>query len=80
MQQYTAEVQSSRGFTDGFTMAKIFASHNMSRLGFTGQCMLDEIAKAGPSVIVPGTEKDYEDAFMRGLVAGENNVQAGGAP
>lgn len=39
--------------------------------------MMDEITKAGPSVIVPGTEQDYKDAFIRGLMAGENTVQAG---
>lgn len=74
-QQYSAEVQPSKGYIDGFTTAKVFASHNMSKLGFTGQYMM-EIAKAGQ---VPGTEKDYKDAFMQGLIAGENMVQSAAA-
>ena len=46
----------------------------MSKLGFTGQYMMDTmIAK---SEQVPGTEKDYKDAFMQGLIAGENMVQS----
>ena len=67
-QQYSAEVPSSRGYTDGFTTAKVFASHNMSKLGFTGQYMMDKFGQMA--------EKDYKDAFMRGLVAGENMVQS----
>ena len=74
-QQYSAEVPPSKGYTDGFTTAKVFASHNMSKLGFTGQYMMDNmITKAGQ-----GTEKDYEDAFMQGLIAGENMVQSAAA-
>ena len=75
-QQYTAEVQPSKGYIDGFATAKVFASHSMSRLGFTGQYMMDEITKAELS---PGTEKDYKDAFMQGLIAGENMVQSAAA-
>lgn len=75
-QQYTTEVQPSKGYIDGLTTAKFFASHNMSRLGFTGQYVMDGITKA---LIVQGTEKDYNDAFMQGLVAGENTVQAAAA-
>ena len=72
LQQYSAEV--SQGYTDGFTTAKVFASHNMSKLGFTGQYMMDTmITKVGQ---VSGTEKDYKDAFMQGLIAGENMVQS----
>jgi glucan 1,3-beta-glucosidase len=74
-QQYSAEVQPSKGYTDGFTTAKVFASHNMSKLGFTGQYM-DIITKAGQ---ILDTEKDYKDAFMRGLIAGENMVQSAAA-
>ncbi|KAF8810115.1 glycoside hydrolase [Phlegmacium glaucopus] len=76
MEQYLAEVQPSRGYSDGFTTAKAFASKNMSRLGFTGQYIKDEIKKAGPSLIAPGTEKDYTDVFMQGLLAGERTVVA----
>lgn len=66
----------SKGYTDGYTTAKVFASHNMSKLGFTGQYMDMMITKAGK---IPGTEKDYKDAFMRGLIAGENMVQSAAA-
>ena len=75
-QQYSAEVQPSKGYTDGFTTAKVFASHNMSKLGFTGQYMMDMIPKEGQA---PRTEKDYKDEFMRGLIAGENIVQSAAA-
>jgi len=78
-EQYPAEVQPSRGYIDGFTAAKVFASNNRSRLGFTGQYIRDEITKAGPSLIVPGTEKDYKDAFLQGLIAGEHTVLAAAA-
>lgn len=79
-QQYSAEAQQpSKGYIDGFSTAKFFASHNMSKLGFIGQCMMDEITNAGPSLVVPGTEKDYKDAFMQGLIAGENMVQSAAA-
>jgi hypothetical protein len=77
-QQYSAEMPTSKGYTDGFTTAKVFASHNMSKLGFTGQYMMDMITttKAGQS---QGAEKDYKDAFMQGLIAGENMVQSAAA-
>lgn len=74
-QQYSAEVQPSKGYTDGFTTAKVFASQNMSKLGFTGQYMMDMV-KAGQA---PETEKDYKDEFMRGLISGENTVQSAAA-
>ena len=75
-QQYSAEMSPSKGYTDGFTTAKVFASHNMSKLGFTGQYMMDMIPREGQ---VLGMEKDYKDAFMRGLIAGENMVQSAAA-
>ncbi|KAF8955450.1 glycoside hydrolase superfamily [Flammula alnicola] len=67
----------SRGYTDGFTTAKVFASYNMSKVGFTGQFMMDAIEVAGPTLIAQGTEDGYHDGFMHGLRDGE---KLAGAP
>ncbi|EIW60057.1 glycoside hydrolase [Trametes versicolor FP-101664 SS1] len=61
----------SKGYSDGFLTAKIFALYGMSKLGFTGQYMSDSIASLGPGVIAPGKEHDYEQWFMEGLADGE---------
>ncbi|KAF9566286.1 glycoside hydrolase [Agrocybe pediades] len=65
----------ARGYTDGFTTAKIFASCNSSRLGFTGQFVADAIKVAGPLLIAEGTEKGYSAGFLRGLKHGEDAVE-----
>jgi len=67
-----------RGYTDGVNTAKIFASYGpgMSRLGFTGQYILDAIAVAGPSLIMEGTEDGYRSGFMKGLEDGESQAGA----
>lgn len=61
----------SKGYSDGFLTAKIFALYGMSKLGFTGQYMSDSIASLGPGVIASGKEHDYEQWFMEGLADGE---------
>ena len=61
----------SKGYTDGFTTAKVFASYNMSQLGFVDQFMSDAIRVAGPTLIVTGTEYGYQGGFMQGLKHGE---------
>ncbi|KAF9466289.1 glycoside hydrolase superfamily [Collybia nuda] len=66
----------TKGYSDGFLAAKSFASVGISRLGFTEQFIRDIIAKLSPSVIVPGTESNYRDGFMKGLKDGENNVMS----
>ncbi|KAI0362308.1 glycoside hydrolase [Trametes cingulata] len=61
----------SKGYSDGFLTAKIFALYGMSKLGFTGQYISDSIARLGPGVIAPGTEQYYEEWFMEGLADAE---------
>ncbi|KAI0636795.1 glycoside hydrolase [Trametes polyzona] len=61
----------SKGYSDGFLTAKIFALYGMSKLGFTGQYMSDSLASLGPGVIEPGMEHYYEQWFMEGLADGE---------
>lgn len=61
----------SKGYTDGFTTAKVFASYNMSQLGFIDQFMNDAIRVAGPNLIATGTEYGYQGGFMQGLKEGE---------
>ncbi|TFK91226.1 glycoside hydrolase family 5 protein [Polyporus arcularius HHB13444] len=61
----------SKGYSDGFLTAKIFALYGMSKLGFTGQYINDSLAKLGRKVIEPGTEHYYEQWFMEGLNDGE---------
>ena len=64
----------AKGYQDGFLTAKIFAAYGLSKLGFTGQYILDSITTLGPSVIAPGTEQEYESGFMEGLSDGEAAV------
>lgn len=61
----------SKGYSDGFLTAKIFALYDMSKLGFTGQYINDSIAKLGGNVIQPGMEHYYGQWFMEGLNDGE---------
>lgn len=61
----------SKGYSDGFLTAKIFALYGMSKLGFTGQYIADSISHLGSTIIVPGTEHYYEQWFMEGLADGE---------
>lgn len=68
----------SSGYTDGSTTAKVFASHNMSRLGFVGQYIQDAIeANAAYSAIAASTKQDYQDGFMQGLREVEKAIVAG---
>lgn len=64
----------TKGYTDGFFTAKIFAAYGLSKLGFTGQYIADSIAALGPTVVAPGTEDMYNAGFMKGLADGENAV------
>jgi len=65
----------AKGYTDGFTTAKIFASYNTSRLGFVGQFIEDAIRVAGHALIAEGTEAGYSAGFLRGLKHGEDAVE-----
>lgn len=50
----------------------MFADFNNSKLGFKQQFVKDAIArKAGASTIPLGTESDYEQSFLQGLLDGE---------
>ncbi|KAI0082754.1 glycoside hydrolase [Panus rudis PR-1116 ss-1] len=62
----------SKGYSDGFQTATIFASEGMSKLGFTGQYIHDSLAKLGKSV----DADTYRNDFMKGLADGEAHVQA----
>ncbi|KAL4253866.1 glycosyl hydrolase 5 (cellulase A) family protein [Abortiporus biennis] len=62
---------SSKGYSDGYQTAKIFASYGMSRLGFTGQYIRDSIAALGQNVISRDNEDTYTNSFMTGLQDGE---------
>ena len=67
----------AKGYADGFHTAKIFASCNNSKLGFTGQYIEDSMRALGPTVVVPGSEKSYRQGFMSGLHDGEAIIVAG---
>ena len=71
-----AERSNSQGYHDGFRAAEFFASHNMSKLGFTGQYAADSVKALGP-FITPSTEGNYTDGFMRGVRDGEAAVASG---
>lgn len=66
-----AQKSFSKGYSDGLSTAKTFASYNNSRLGFLGQFMQDTIGALGSSVIAPGTEENYKQGFIQGLAEGE---------
>jgi len=65
------KASTSKGYTDGFTTAKVFASYNMSQLGFCDQFMSDAIRVAGTKLVATGTEYGYRAGFMQGLKDGE---------
>lgn len=66
----------SKGYSDGYLTAKIFAQYGTSKLGFIGQYIHDSIATLGPTVVPPTTEDLYSDRFMKGLRAGEDAVRS----
>ncbi len=66
----------SKGYSDGFLTAKIFALYGMSKLGFTGQYIDDSIAKLGHKTIQRGMEHYYEQWFMEGLSDGEGLISS----
>ena len=69
---YTGPERSiTKGYSDGFLTAKIFAQYGLSRLGFTGQYVSDSIAALGQEIVEPGTESYYTEWFNHGLADGE---------
>lgn len=79
-QDLTAEERSiTKGYSDGYLTAKIFAQYGMSRLGFRGQYTADSIRVLGPNVVAPGTETFYTNWFERGLSDAESLVSAAGS-
>ena len=66
----------TKGYSDGFLTAKIFAQYGMSKLGFDGQYTSDSIRALGPKVIAPGTEQFYSDWFGRGLADAQSLVES----
>lgn len=64
----------AKGYSDGFQTARIFATYNTSKLGFTAQYISDSIWTLGPTVVAPGTEEVYRHWFMSGLQDGESLV------
>ena len=76
-QNLTAEERiMERGYSDGFTTAKMFAQHGpaMSRLGFKAQYVKDTVGLLqGMGVI--GDESKYEQWFWKGLNDGEGLVE-----
>ncbi|KAH7923868.1 glycoside hydrolase [Leucogyrophana mollusca] len=69
-----AQVSIVKGYSDGFLTAKIFAQTGWSKLGFTGQYIEDSLSALGPTVVSPGTEDKYRQAFRMGLGDGENII------
>lgn len=61
----------SKGYEDGLTAATQFVDFNHSKLGFTAQYIQDALYVAQPSPVAFGTEENYRQGFMRGLVEGE---------
>ncbi|KAI0647228.1 glycoside hydrolase [Trametes meyenii] len=66
----------TKGYSDGFLTAKIFALYGMSKLGFAGQYVNDSLARLDSGVIVQGHEQYYSRWFMEGLADGEALISA----
>lgn len=66
----------TKGYSDGFLTAGIFASYCGSRLGFIEQYIQDSIGALGPTGVGLGTEGLYQQWFMSGLQDGEARVMA----
>lgn len=64
----------TKGYSDGFLTAKIFAQYGMSRLGFTGQYIQDSLAAINSSIVAPGTEGEYTAWFNNGLKDAERMI------
>lgn len=65
-----------KGYSDGFTTARLFATYNTSKLGFVGQYIADSLTALRGTVIASGTEIFYRDGFTEGLKEGEEAVSA----
>ncbi|KAI0319374.1 glycoside hydrolase superfamily [Amylostereum chailletii] len=70
----TSVEPTTRGYSDGYLTAMIFAEQDMSKLGFVGQYVLDSIKALGPSAVLPGDENTYHEEFIEGLRDGEAEV------
>jgi hypothetical protein len=64
----------SKGYSDGFLTAKIFAMYQTSKLGFIGQYVEDSIRALGPEMVQAGTEDAYRQWFTNGLEDGQQIV------
>jgi len=64
----------TKGYSDGFLTAKIFAMYHMSKLGFIGQYIEDSLTALGPTVIAEGTGEIYRVWFLRGMQDGQTTV------
>ncbi|KAI5124592.1 hypothetical protein M0805_003109 [Coniferiporia weirii] len=71
-----AERSITKGYSDGFLTAKIFAQYDMSKLGFTGQYISDSINTLGSGVIASGTEDYYSEWFLQGLEDAQGSISA----
>ncbi|EIN07450.1 glycoside hydrolase, partial [Punctularia strigosozonata HHB-11173 SS5] len=65
------DAASGRGYSDGFSTAKIFAAHGLSKLGFVEQYITDSMLLLH---LPEGSEGYYRDAFIAGLRDGENRI------
>jgi glucan 1,3-beta-glucosidase len=71
MEMTSTQRSVSKGYSDGFLTAKIFATYKTSKLGFIGQYIEDSIKALGPAIIEPGTEEAYRHWFRSGLGDGQ---------
>ena len=62
------------GYNDGKMTAQVFASHNMSKLGFINQYISDSIERLGPDVVPAGSEGKYYDGFWSGLWEAQDSL------
>lgn len=73
----TATEQSiTKGYSDGFLTAKIFAQYGFSELGFSIQYIQDSIKALGPEIIASGTEANYASWFHRGKADAESMIRS----
>jgi glucan 1,3-beta-glucosidase len=68
-------MQNTRGYSDGFATAKIFATHSLSKLGFIDQYIDDSIKVLGVATVPAGTAEVYRSGFMQGLREAEGLIR-----
>jgi hypothetical protein len=64
----------SKGYSDGYMTAKLFAMEGMSKLGFVKQYVMDSMSTLGSEFLESEDGSSYEDWFLKGLDEGQQVI------